>query len=335
MREATPLIRLRRAVVHSVNGLARRFGVSVVRTSLLDELASARAGAEPPRPRSWAHRGAAPMIVDTEWLRQLTVEYRAHSLARLGGYWDSEYTSELDLSDFRGDNHYVWQRRQFGEVNYLTTILYARSHDEHGVLDRIDEDGAFGAQSLELEGRLYSRDLVESANELNFLLDHLPLGDLRPLRLVDVGAGYGRLAHRLATVVPDAEIYCTDGIAVSTAICDAYLRYRNLTDRVTVVPLTRLDSIATPIRVATNVHSFSEMSYEAVAWWLDWLVDAGVQWLFVVPNLPGPSLVDGRSFRDLLEARGFELAATRPKYDDPLVDRYALYPGVYYLYRRG
>jgi hypothetical protein len=53
-----------------------------------------------------------------------------------------------------------------------------------------------------------------------------------------------------------------------------------------------------------------------------------------VPNLPGPSLVDGRSFADLLEARRFELWTTRPKYDDPLVDRYALYPGVYYLFRR-
>jgi hypothetical protein len=327
MGEATPTIRLRRAAVRSVNALARRLGVSVVRTSLLDELASKPPSAEPPEP-------PAPMIVDTAWLRQLSVGYRAHPLTKLGGYWDSGYTSELDLTDFRGDNHYVWQRRAFGEVNYLTTILYARSHDGHGVLDRIDEDGAFGAQSLELEGRLYSRDLVESANELNFLLDHLPAGDLRPLRLVDVGAGYGRLAHRLATVVRDAEIYCTDGIAVSTAICDAYIRYRNLTDRVTVVPLTRLHSIATPIPVATNVHSFSEMSYEAVAWWLDWLVDVGVRWLFVVPNLPGPSLVDGRSFEDLLDARGFELAATRPKYDDPLVDRYALYPGVYYLYGR-
>jgi hypothetical protein len=334
MGEATPMIRLRRAAVRSVNGLARRLGVSVVRTSLLDELASTPAGAEPHQPSSWAPPGAAPMIVDTEWLRELSGEYRAHPVTQLGGYWDSEYTSELDLTDFRGDNHYVWQRREFGEVNYLTTILYARSHDGHAVLDRIHEDAAFGAQSLELEGRLYSRDLVESANELNFLLDHLPVADLRPLRLVDVGAGYGRLAHRLATVVPDAEIYCTDGIAVSTAICDAYIRYRNLADRVTVVPLTRLDSIATPIPVAMNVHSFSEMSYEAVAWWLDWLVDAGVQWLFVVPNLPGPALVDGRSFRDLLDVRRFELAATRPKYDDPLVDRYALYPGVYYLYRR-
>ena len=91
--------------------------------------------------------------------------------------------------------------------------------------------------------------------------------------MIDVGAGYGRLAHRLATVLPDAEVYCTDGIAVSTAICDADIRYRGLADRVTVVPLTRLDSIPTPIRVASNVRSFSEMSYEAVAWWLDWLVD--------------------------------------------------------------
>jgi Methyltransferase small domain len=328
------VIRLRRSALRGINRVSRKVGVSVVRASFLDQLASARDASERTPAESWVHRGAAEMIVDTDWLRELDAQYRDHRLAQLGGYWDSEYTSELVLNEFRGDNHYVWQRRQYGEEDYLATILYARSHDPHGVLAQIDEDGAFGAQCLELEGRLYSRDLVESANEINFLVDHLPTESLQPLRMVDVGAGYGRLAHRLATVFPDAEIYCTDGIAVSTAICDAYVRYRGLADRVTVVPLTRLDSIPTPIRVASNVHSFSEMSYEAVAWWLDWLVDAGVEWLFVVPNLPGPGLADGRSFEDLLTARGFELSTTRPKYADPLVDRYALYPGVYYLYRR-
>ena len=53
-------------------------------------------------------------------------------------------------------------------------VIRLRRARPHGVLAQIDEDGEFGAQCLELEGRLYSRDLVESANEINFLLDHLP-----------------------------------------------------------------------------------------------------------------------------------------------------------------
>jgi Methyltransferase small domain len=330
---ATSMTRMRHAALRSVDGLARRVGLSVIRTSFLDQLARAKPSADGPEP-SWVQGGPAPMIVDAAWLQELSAEYRAHPLTQLGGCWDSARTRELVLNDFRSDNPYVWQRRLYREVDYLTTILYVRAHDTHHVLDRAEEDGAFGAQVLELEGRLFSRDLLESANEINFLLDHLPNESLHPLRMVDVGAGYGRLAHRLATVLPDADIYCTDGIAMSTAICDAYIRYRHVEDRVTVVPLNRLDSIPTPITLATNVHSFSEMSYEAVAWWLDWLVDAGVEWLFVVPNVPGPALYDGRSFADLLDDRGFELRETRPKYDDPLVDRYALYPAVYYLYRR-
>jgi Methyltransferase small domain len=274
------------------------------------------------------------MIVDTNWLRVLSPEYQLHPLAQLGGVWDPTYTTELPLTNFRGDNHFIWQRRMYAEPHYLATILYAKSHDHHGVLELIDEDGSFGAEVLEFEGRLYSRDLLDSVNEINFLLDHLPMRDLHPLRIVDVGAGYGRLAHRLATVAVESEIYCVDGIAVSTAICDAYIRFRELASRVKVVPLTSLESIRKPVSLATNVHSFSEMSYEAVEWWLDWLVDAGVQFLFIVPNGPELLLNNGRSFDDLLEARGFTLWKTRHKYDDPLMDRYGLYPGVYHLFRR-
>jgi hypothetical protein len=326
---------LARAAARRMNHLTERFGVSIVKTAYLHELASSRD--EPvvdDPPDGWVHPPASPMIVDTQWLDELRREYQSQPLTALGGTWNPEYAGEVPLTDFRGDNHYVWQRRLYEEVNYLTTILYANSHDPHGVLQTIDEDGAFGAEVLEYEGRLYSRDLVESANEINFLLDFLPIEARRPLRLIDVGAGYGRLAHRLSTVVAESEIFCVDGIAESTAICDAYIKFRGLESQVHVVPLTRLASIPTPVSVATNVYSFSEMSYESVAWWLDWLVDAGVQFLFIVPNLPGPSLTNERSYRELLDARGFHLWKTRRKYDDPLVDRHGLYPGVYYLFRR-
>src|SRR5262249_55887453 len=100
MRHPSPMMRMRRATMRGVNVVARRFGLSILRTSFLDQLLSARAGAGTPTPDRWAHPGASSMIVDTDWLRDLNAEYRTHPLSRLGGHWDSEYTSELVLSEF-------------------------------------------------------------------------------------------------------------------------------------------------------------------------------------------------------------------------------------------
>ena len=333
--------RVLRTLGRAANRVTGKLGLVTVETSYLAEL---RATVErlsltvQPQPTAVTPSPASPpdlsgSIVDTRLISRLTDEYRSHPLARLTGLWDDRHAAAIPLTNFRGDSHFVWQRAA-GEVNYLVTLLYVRSHDPHKLLDLIGEDGAYGAECLEFEGSLFSRDLLDSANEINFLLDELPLQHMGPLRIVDVGAGYGRLAHRLATVVPEAELFCVDGIAVSTAVCDAYIRCRGLTSRINVVPLTRLESIPTPVLLATNVHSFSEMSFEAVAWWLDWLVDIGVQYLFLVPNFPGPALNDGRSLLGLLTSRGFEVWRTRDKYDDGLMEKYGLFPGVYYLLRR-
>ena len=199
-------------------------------------------------------------IVDAAQVRELDAKYRAHPLTRLGGLWTETHASYVSLSDFRGDNPFVWQGGSFGDLQYLVTIQHVLAHDRYDLLDTLDEDAAFGATVLEFEGKLYSKDLLDSACEITFLLDHIPLDDLNGSRIVDVGAGYGRLAHRLAVLLPKAQIFCVDGIAVSTATCDAYIRFRQLQSQVTTVPLTELDSVSGPALLATNVHSFSEMS---------------------------------------------------------------------------
>jgi len=336
--------------MRGLNRVTAAFGISILRTRSLDQLRSQpspgplaspavdEGGAWLQAPDGWLEPSTSPMIVDVAWLRALTREYASHpvsSLRRLGGIWDDAFTTDIELSAFRGDTPYVWQRRTYETSNYLATISYTTARDPNGVLGVADEDGAFGAEVLLLAGVRYSRDLLDSVSEINFLLEHLPADCREPLRLVDVGAGYGRLAHRLAAVAPDCEIYCVDGVPLSTAICDAYLRYRGVGSRARVVPLTELDRVPTPIRVASNLWSFSEMSYEAVAWWLDWLVHAGVEFLFLVPNLPGFALVsDGRTYLDLLASRGFRPWVSRPKYEDPVAERYAIYPATYHLFRR-
>ncbi len=343
-RGSTRTERLVQGAMRGVNRATRTVGLSVLRSSSLERFRTAHdavgadAATGPPGglqpPDGWARREESPSIVDPRRLHELEQAYQQHPVTRLGGHWDTDHTRGVSLSAFRGDNAFVWQRRLYDTQNYLATIVYLRAHDDHGLLDLLDEDGAFGAEVLTVSGRRYSRDLLDSVNEISFLLDELPSEALTPLRLVDVGAGYGRLAHRLAAARPDSELYCVDGIAVSTAVCDAYLRYRGLESRVAVVPLTQLDAVPMTVSVATNIHSFSEMSYEAVDWWLGWLAQLGVEFLFLVPNSADPALIDGRSFRDRLDAHGFQQWKKRRKYTDPVVDEYGVYPGTYYLFRR-
>ena len=105
---------------------------------------------------------------------------------------------------FRCDCDYVWGSR--GDDSFADELCRAHSfvqeRDRFGFLCAMHEDGAFGAETVEdpTSGRLLSRDLLDSANELCFLEEQLRLSRWPAgTRVLDVGAGYGRLVHRTAT----------------------------------------------------------------------------------------------------------------------------------------
>lgn len=175
---------------------------------------------------------------------------------------------------------------------------------------------------------------MDSVLEMTFLMDHLPPGSLDTMKIVDVGAGYGRLLHRLANVTTNPHLFGADGVALSTAICRAYIRHLGLDSRVSILALSDVDALLDNVDLAINIHSFSEMSLEVVAWWIDWLVNRQVKYLFLVPTIAGPVLNDGTDLRPFLRERGFEVEVHRMKYADPLVGESALYQTNYYLFAR-
>ena len=139
------------------------------------------------------------------------------------------------------------------------------------LLDRLDEDGAFGCWTFRYPGHpLYSRDLLESVNEINFLERELSLSARASLSVLDIGAGYGRLAHRMTRRRRNlADYCCVDAIPDSTFLCDYYLGHRGAR-----LPLGRCRSTSSArlrprsFDLAVNIHSFPECTLEAVAWWL-------------------------------------------------------------------
>lgn len=217
--------------------------------------------------------------------------------------WD-HHQNTIDINNFRADVHYVGN--QIG-YPFKEMITYIRTLKKPW-LDLLKEDDAFGCVTGNVDGTIASRDLLDSILELEFLEQQcgLPMSNIRAL---DIGAGYGRLAHRLATTYPEAFVYCTDKVPVSLAICQKYLQYRSVKNA-EVVPPTELDRVGKPA-LAINIHSWPECARKDINGWLDWLVQNSIPNLFVIPhqyNAPlFACLEDGKSFLPDIERHGYSV----------------------------
>jgi hypothetical protein len=171
--------------------------------------------------------------------------------------------------------------------------------------DDITEDGSFGCVTVQYGVMMLSRDLLDSMAEIHFLQK---CGiDLETSRILDIGAGYGRLAHRIISAFPGAQVVCTDAIGISREICSKYLCSR-------AIPLSQW-SVMHPDRIqglrgvdlAMNVHSWSECTINEIQWWLAQLRELRVPRLFVLPHDPSFASYEGVSFRPAIEAAGYRM----------------------------
>lgn len=242
-------------------------------------------------------------------------------------WWDAEYVSgDLNLDHYRGDNVYVWQHRHMAKTYHLKYFLALQdiaARDALGLLDRLSEDGAFGALVCDYHLRKgVSRDLLDSVNELNFLYRFARITESKALRILDIGAGYGRLGYRFHQAVDTlAEYYCVDAVPESTFVCQHYIDFRGCDDKVHVVPLDKLEKLPEHgLHLAINVHSFSEMCREAIGGWLSLVAERKIPYLFVIPNDGDAFLsmeADGKrlDFRALIESFGYGLVASEYVYE--------------------
>ncbi len=289
--------------------------------------------------------GAAEyLVIDNPRLRELRERYAEfQARASVPIVWTDEYVQSYGLQSFRGDNCYVWQTKDpnCDEINYCLTAYYAQAIDRLGVLQNNSEDGLFGVHTYPISSRDFSRDILDSTAELNFLEKHLNLSSRENLQILDIGAGYGRLAHRTASTLSNLSTYfCTDAVPESTFLSEYHIKFRNLKDRVTVVPLDEIEECIRQqdIDLAVNIHSFSECSLEAIEWWLALLAAGKVRNLFIVPNSSDHggerlALNSGEDFSALVEKYGYILKIKAPKYEDPLVQKFGVSPTWYYLYQ--
>lgn len=257
--------------------------------------------------------------------------------------WSPGRVTSEELRGFRGADIYVWQSMglHYGLMAHALSYYYTRTRDRLGLLDRMEDDAAFAVRRFEVDGRMVSRDLLDSILEINLIDREIGLANKPGLKVLDIGAGYGRLAHRMVQAMPLLEKhFCTDAVPESTFICGHYLGHRGVTDKAEVVPLDEIEAklAAAPVDVAVNIHSFSECSLDAIDWWAKLLAKNRVPWLVICPNAKHDGgrflgVEDGRGFRELIEKHGYRLVKMLPKYEDPVVQEYGLDPSWFHFFQ--
>jgi hypothetical protein len=198
-------------------------------------------------------------------------------------------SSERNLPFFRADNDYVWQPRYF--VDHFEKRLrryaeYVASVDRLGLMKRCIEDLQFGAFGVFYGDQIVSRDLLDSVLQINLAYESVDALQITAPTVLDIGAGYGRLAHRISESFGGSwKTLCADGIALSTFLSEWYLDFRQVRN-CRVVPVNDLRKVLKDDRpqVAFNVHSFSEIPCKTVVWWLNELEIASIDRLVVVTN---------------------------------------------------
>ena len=334
-----------RAVARTVaQRLLQRYNYSIVSNALLYDWQKPATGVTPKTSLTAAAGTDKYLTADNPRLRELE---EAYALVE-GGVttptaWNAELVRAIDLQRFRGDEAYIFQRRgrNMNEMSFALTYYYLKTTDRLGLFDRLSEDQAFGVNIFEvIENRLVTRDLLDSVAELNFLERHLAVSRRTSLVVLDIGAGYGRLAYRSLAALPSIERYfCTDAVPVSTFLCEHYLRYRGVDARAEVVPLHEIQSTLRrdTVDLAINIHSFSECSLKAIAWWMALLREQRVPYLMVVPNAveaDGVTMltIKGENFATVITDHGYRVVAQDPKYLDPRVQKYGPFPAVHFLF---
>jgi putative sugar O-methyltransferase len=315
-----------------------RANLALVRRSALHPEATGPSYIAGPLPPGAEERLRAnhPRLLDLER------RYRGHPASPHPIWQQDAVSNKVTMQYFRGDNLYLWQvRARLRPEQYAVTMLYTEHHDPLDLLATLSEDGLFGAHTFNLDGRAVSRDLLDSITELTFLQEEMGITSASQLNILDIGAGYGRLAHRATTAMPKFHYFCADAVPLSTFLSEYYLHFRGCS-RATVIPLDNIRERLAGRRIdlAVNIHSFSECPIAAISWWLDILAANDVGHLMIVPN-KGTELSSfeptgmRRDYRPIIESRGFELVVQRPKYaHSRMVQEYGVNPTTYFLFRR-
>jgi SAM-dependent methyltransferase len=139
-------------------------------------------------------------------------------------------------------------------------------------------DAEFGGRVVETELGGVTRMWLDGNVEIDFLRRNIP--DMRYMRVLDIGAGYGRLAAMLAPLVES--VTCVDPVPISEELCRFYTK--RFAPNVRVLSLAEFTRFPLCFDLAINIHSWNECLLRQVENWTDTLADLKVPYLFTVSH---------------------------------------------------
>jgi len=253
------------------------------------------------------------------------------------------WEDKVDLLRFRGENDYLSQA-YFKDTlkRYEMSTAYVEMIDQMGLLKTLQEDNLFGVKTWDIiPDHPVTRDLLDSIIEITFLKEMLGWDRGQAVRVLDIGAGYGRFAYRFTNTFPAGDVTCIDAIPTSTFLCEFYLKFRQAAARTRVVPFDEVDHLGDrPYDLAINIHSWSECTLEFIRFWLGRVRDLKIPYLFVVPHFQDFSTKEpdgsNQSYFEELGKHGFKEMLHQRKFQRSTVtDRYGVYPADYWIFKRG
>ncbi len=235
----------------------------------------------------------------------------ALNLSELGMWQEWQETVKAALPNFAANPIYV-EQNSVPEERFRELAEKIPTDLAELILGR-NRDAEFGARTVETCRGPVTRMWLESCAELEFLSRYMPPELDHTPRILDIGAGYGRLAVAITELARGkVEMTCVDAVPVSTQICREYCA--RFAPSVKVLSIQEFEASYQDLRfdLAVNVHSFNECKLSQIENWLKALEVMQVPYLFTVSHgqmdhNPEPSYRsygdDHPSYRPLLEAR--------------------------------
>ena len=200
-----------------------------------------------------------------------------------GGMWATWQEVVKDaLPYFAANTIYVEQGNPAEErfVRAAHSLHYGNWHPVD--MDGRARDEEFGARMVNTPtlGRV-NRMWLEANIEIDFLRRHLPM-PMVDADVLDIGAGYGRLAVMLAPLV--RTMACVDAVPISTKLCRYYCaRFRPSVNVLSLEDFVAGYATMRP-HVVINIHSWNECGPEQVQNWIDVVVAMQTPFLFTVSH---------------------------------------------------
>lgn len=218
-------------------------------------------------------------------------------------YWQQKVRDSLP--NFAAHPIFVDQGQSEAEFQSVADYVMKRGFID---TDGRTRDALYGGRVVDTTYGPVTRMWLDSNVELDFVTRHLP----KAKRVLDIGAGYGRLA------VAGRDIFeryvCVDAVPISTEVCREYCaRFASQTEVPSLPDFLAIYGYNyNDIDLAINVHSWNECTRDQITAWLDVLGEIGIPHLFTVSHGQNDASIEGSyysweegrpSWRPLIEER--------------------------------